>query len=89
MEVNGFIGCCASQTTLLPDYPNPVGIMSSKATGEPSYSLGCSAHFAIKYAVRSARSDASASTVFDLPAPATPCVVATACATTTAMFKLA
>lgn len=44
--------------TLIPDAPNPVGILSSKATGEPSLALGASAHFAIKYAVRAARADA-------------------------------
>lgn len=30
-------------TTLLPDCPNPVGVLGSKATGEPSYALGSSA----------------------------------------------
>ena len=54
-------GCYYVQTTLLPDCPNAVGILGSKATGEPSYSLGCSAHFAVKYAVRAARIDAGAS----------------------------
>ncbi len=46
------------QVTLIPDCPNPLGILSSKATGEPSLALGASVHFAIKYAVRSARADA-------------------------------
>ena len=83
------LSCCLCvQTTLLPDCPNPSGVLSSKATGEPSYALGMSAHFAVKYAVSSARSDAGNTDYFDLPLPATPCAVATACATTTAMFQL-
>jgi hypothetical protein len=102
------------QTTLLADNPNPVGVLSSKATGEPSYALAISAHFAVKYAVQSARSDAGVtgtpptlgvkfrllglhvarflscvrSGYFDLAMPATPCVVATACGTTTSMLQL-
>ncbi len=35
-----------------------MGVLRSKATGEPSYSLAASAHFAAKYAVKSARADA-------------------------------
>jgi hypothetical protein len=57
----GWVLSCCVQTTLLADNPNPVGVLSSKATGEPSYSLAMSAHFAVKYAVESARSDAGIS----------------------------
>jgi xanthine dehydrogenase molybdopterin-binding subunit B len=73
----------AAQVTLIPDAPNPLGILSSKATGEPSYALGATVHFAVRYAIGSARQDAGASGYFALPAPATPCTIATACLTTT------
>jgi hypothetical protein len=36
----------------------------------------------------SARTDAGLSGPFDLPSPATPCEIATACGTTTAMLVL-
>jgi len=74
--------------TLLPDCPNPIGILSSKATGEPPLSLAASVHLAIKYAVRAARADAGSTDDFYLPAPATPCEIATSCLTTTAMMTL-
>ncbi len=119
------------QVTLIPDAPNPLGILSSKATGEPSYALGASAYFSAKYAIRSARTDAGvtggwvegrvgagvalfvpcatgspwplpcltlpvnplvcvvlSAADFYLPSPATPCAIATACCTTTAMYTL-
>ena len=44
--------------TMLPDAPNPVGILRSKATGEPPYSLANSAYFAVHHALTAARSDA-------------------------------
>merc|ERR1711871_1538853 len=43
---------------LLKDNPNPVGILSSKATGEPALSMGAGAHLAVWNAVKAARSDA-------------------------------
>jgi len=42
---------------LLPDRPNPAGIMSSKATGEPPICLAVGALLANKLAIQSARSD--------------------------------
>ncbi|GFS13926.1 xanthine dehydrogenase/oxidase [Elysia marginata] len=42
---------------LLPDTPNPNGIRSSKATGEPSIALSAGALLANKLAVESARKD--------------------------------
>ncbi|XP_012937727.1 indole-3-acetaldehyde oxidase [Aplysia californica] len=42
---------------LLPDTPNPLGVRSSKATGEPPISLSVGALFANKLAVQSARKD--------------------------------
>ena len=43
-----------AQVTLLKDAPNPVGILRSKATGEPPYSLANSAFFAVKNALMAA-----------------------------------
>nr|KAG5714257.1 hypothetical protein BaRGS_018474 [Batillaria attramentaria] len=42
---------------LLPDAPNPVGIRSSKATGEPSTGLAASALLAVKLGIESAQKD--------------------------------
>lgn len=78
----------AMSVTLIPDCPNPIGILGSKATGEPPLALGASVHFAVKYAVRSARADAGDMTDFSLPSPATPCEIASCCMTTTAMMTL-
>ena len=53
--------CCllpSQQTTFVPDCPHPGGILSSKATGEPSVPLGATALLATKYAIRAARRDA-------------------------------
>jgi hypothetical protein len=48
----------------------------------------CSAHFAVRYAVKSARADAGLSGPFDIDVPATPCAVSTACGTAVAMLTL-
>ncbi|XP_055605925.1 aldehyde oxidase 3-like [Uranotaenia lowii] len=42
----------------LQDSTNPVGILGSKAIGEPTYILAVSALFALRYALESAREDA-------------------------------
>ena len=60
-----------AQVTLLKDAPNPVGILRSKATGEPPYSLANSAFFAVKNALMAARADAGTTGWFQLPVPAT------------------
>merc|ERR1719361_3200417 len=49
---------------LLPDTPNPVGIKSSKAVGEPPIGLAVGALFANKLAIRSARKDLNGSDDF-------------------------
>jgi len=53
------------------DAPNPDGVLRSKASGEPPFCIACSALFAIKHALASARKDAGRSGDFVLPAPAT------------------
>jgi len=57
--------------TLLADAPNPVGILRSKATGEPPYSLANSVYFAVRHALAAARTDAGLSGWFEMPVPAT------------------
>ncbi|KAL8561663.1 hypothetical protein ACOMHN_001395 [Nucella lapillus] len=49
---------------LLPDAPNPVGICSSKATGEPSTGLSVSALLALKLCAENARQDLAGSSSF-------------------------
>jgi len=57
--------------TLLKDAPNPLGVMSSKCTGEPPLALGCSALFAVQHAVQSVKSDLGSTAYFEMNAPAT------------------
>lgn len=56
---------------LLKDAPNPVGVMRSKASGEPPYCVACSVYFAVKQALASARAEVGQKGDFALPAPAT------------------
>ena len=53
------------------DAPNPVGVMRSKASGEPPYCVACSVFFAVKQALASARAKVGQKGDFALPAPAT------------------
>eukprot|EP00042_Codosiga_hollandica_P056153 m.803689 g.803689 ORF g.803689 m.803689 type:complete len:1324 (-) comp59281_c0_seq1:203-4174(-) len=41
-------------TTLLPDAPNPLGILSSKASGEPAVCMAANVLFAVKTAINAA-----------------------------------
>ncbi|XP_049839222.1 uncharacterized protein LOC126284382 [Schistocerca gregaria] len=53
--------------------PNPVGVLRSKATGEPPFCMSISALFAIREAVLAARQDSGYSAKwFDMNPPATP-----------------
>lgn len=51
---------------------NPFGVLSSRATGEPSVCLAASILLAVRYAVASARSEIGDKQWFMIPAPATP-----------------
>ncbi|KAL5006950.1 hypothetical protein ScPMuIL_015756 [Solemya velum] len=55
----------------LKDAPNPVGVLRSKAVGEPPLCMSASAMFALKHAVEAARQDIGKDTYFPLYAPAT------------------
>ena len=64
---------------LLPNAPNPVGVLSSKASGEPPLTLTSSIFFAVKDAVAAARADAGTTGYFTFDAPATPEAIQQAC----------
>jgi len=59
------------RVTLLKDAPNPMGVMSSKCTGEPPLALSCSVLFAVQHAIAAARSDIGFNGYFSFNAPAT------------------
>jgi len=67
---------------LLRDNPFPKGILGSKAVGEPPFMLAYSVLGAVKKAIGSARKDAGAPQVFNLPMPCTPDALQRACAVT-------
>lgn len=57
------------------------GILSSKCSGEPPLCLASSAMFAVKEAIYSARKEIGVCGFFELPTPATPADILTACGT--------
>merc|ERR1719444_152033 len=59
------------RVTLLKGARNPMGVMSSKATGEPAMLVSISVLFAIKEALNSARKDSGLSGWWTLNGPAT------------------
>jgi xanthine dehydrogenase/oxidase len=65
--------------TLLKNSGNPLGILRSKAVGEPPLCMACCVLFAIQNAVSSARSDANTTGYFDFNSPSTVDVIQQAC----------
>ncbi|CAK1600928.1 unnamed protein product [Parnassius mnemosyne] len=65
--------------SLLKGAPNPRAVYSSKAVGEPPLFLAASVFFALKEAIKSARSECGASSEFTLEAPATCARIRMAC----------
>ncbi|XP_066269181.1 xanthine dehydrogenase-like [Branchiostoma lanceolatum] len=60
------------RVTLLPNAPNPFNVIRSKAVGEPPLLMSCSALFALRQAVQSAREDSGlGDDFFPLDGPAT------------------
>jgi len=55
---------------LLKDAPNPVGVLKSKASGEPPLCMSCSVFFAVKHAIAAARADLQEAPTFALDPPA-------------------
>ncbi|EDO48189.1 predicted protein [Nematostella vectensis] len=45
------------RVTLLKDAPNPLGVLNSKASGEPPATMACSCLFAVKHAIEAARKE--------------------------------
>lgn len=58
--------------TLLKNAPNPVGVLRSKAVGEPPLTMGCAANFALRYAINAARAAIGKKGRFVLDSPCTP-----------------
>ncbi|XP_064601061.1 xanthine dehydrogenase-like [Liolophura sinensis] len=56
---------------LLKNAPNPVGVLRSKAVGEPPLCMSCSALFALKHAISASRKDVAQTDHFPLNGPAT------------------
>ncbi|CAL1541535.1 unnamed protein product [Lymnaea stagnalis] len=65
--------------TFLRNAPNPLGVLRSKAVGEPPLTMAAAALLAIKHAVEAARAEIGQDTFFALDAPATPEKVQTLC----------
>jgi xanthine dehydrogenase/oxidase len=59
------------RVTLLPNAPNPTGVLRSRAVGEPPLLMGCAALFALRYAVNASRNDFAIKGRFDFDSPAT------------------
>jgi len=74
--------------SLLKDAPNPLGVLRSKATGEPPYAIANSAFFAVKSAVAAARSELGLTGHFEMAQPATVSCVQQACGTVNSAFAL-
>ncbi|GBG80495.1 hypothetical protein CBR_g30957 [Chara braunii] len=68
------------RVTLLKEAPNPRGILSSKAVGEPPLFLSASVFFAVKDAIAAARRERGLKGWFALDSPATPERIRMACA---------
>eukprot|EP00730_Choanoeca_flexa_P003145 TRINITY_DN11305_c0_g1_i3.p1 TRINITY_DN11305_c0_g1~~TRINITY_DN11305_c0_g1_i3.p1 ORF type:complete len:1308 (+),score=353.97 TRINITY_DN11305_c0_g1_i3:32-3955(+) len=79
-----------SNIRLLPNAPNPIGVLRSKASGEPPLCMSSSVLFAIKEAVAAARQDATGTAVgyMALSGPATPERVAKLCEVTNKQLLL-
>lgn len=67
---------------MLPSHGNPVGVLSSKATGEPPLACASSPFLALHAAIAAARLDAGLQGWFTLPAPATVDTILQLCGTT-------
>uniref|UniRef100_A0A7S4HQQ8 Aldehyde oxidase/xanthine dehydrogenase second molybdopterin binding domain-containing protein n=1 Tax=Vannella robusta TaxID=1487602 RepID=A0A7S4HQQ8_9EUKA len=76
------------RVTLLSDAPNPAGVLSSKASGEPPMTLSASVYFAVKEAVQEARKSAGLSNSMVLPPPVSPNVVGVGAGTSIPLLTL-
>jgi len=74
--------------SLLKDCPNPLGVLGSKASGEPPMTLSTSVFFAILHAVNAARSDAGLTALTVIDAPLTVDQIQQACGVAISQFTL-
>ncbi|XP_065844843.1 xanthine dehydrogenase/oxidase-like [Oscarella lobularis] len=72
----------------LKDAPNPLGILRSKAVGEPPICMSCSCLLALKHAIENARSEIQRNEHFSLNGPATVDVVQENCLVDPDQFSL-
>ncbi|KAK3581541.1 hypothetical protein CHS0354_031882 [Potamilus streckersoni] len=56
---------------LLPNAPNPLGVLRAKACGEPPLCMSCSSVLALKHAIEAARKEIGQDKYFELNGPAT------------------
>ncbi|XP_048383084.1 xanthine dehydrogenase-like isoform X2 [Stegostoma tigrinum] len=64
---------------LLKNAPNVMGVLRSKASGEPPQCMSCVTLFAVKHAIEAARQDIGKDSYFPLSGPATVDVIQTSC----------
>ena len=74
--------------SFLENKPNPVGVLGSKATGEPPLLLSNSILLAIKHAIASSRSESGVQGHFPLAVPASPDAIQQACLTEASSMKI-
>jgi xanthine dehydrogenase/oxidase len=73
----------------LKNSPNPVGVLSSKAVGEPPLALGCAGLFAAEQAINAAKKQLGINTDYQLlAAPATVDVIQQSLGLSPSMFIL-
>ncbi|BFZ15561.1 hypothetical protein BsWGS_18600 [Bradybaena similaris] len=70
----------------LKNAPNPLGVLGSKAVGEPPLVMAAAAVFAIKHAVEAARAEINQDTFFPLNTPATVEAVQSLCLNNTVNY---
>ncbi|KAK7469496.1 hypothetical protein BaRGS_00036475 [Batillaria attramentaria] len=76
------------RVALLKNAPNPVGVLGSKASGEPPAVTACSTLLAVKHAVEAARAEIGQDTFFPLNSPALAEDIQTACMIDVSQFTL-
>ena len=82
---------------LLPHAPNPVGVLRSKAVGEPPYTVANTVYFALKECVAAARAESRSLSKaqppqnlahFEMPSPATAATLQSLCCVTPDDFDM-
>ncbi|KAK3581553.1 hypothetical protein CHS0354_031893 [Potamilus streckersoni] len=76
------------RVNLLKNAPNPLGVLRSKAVGEPPMCMSCSVLFAAKHAIESARQEIGQLDYFPLDGPATTEYIQKACLVDPSQFLI-